>query len=268
VLVTKTILTKIIAAGAITVALTAPALAACAFRNVVVYDINRTALVCTPDNAPGPWPVLLAFHGRASDGYQMAVATRLHEAWPEAVVVYPYGLTGSPGPINQDGAGWQSNPGENQDRDVAFTDAILRGLAQYYPVDPQRVFAVGHSNGARMASVLWVLRGRYFTSFAFSAAQADTLIQSSPPRSVFMGMGLNDVVAPFDWQKQSIGYAATLLQVDTGATPIAYTEGVQRLTGQTGLELMTLIHTYGHDWPAGQSKMIVEFFKPKTKPLN
>jgi polyhydroxybutyrate depolymerase len=242
----------------------APAHAACSAKSLPVGALQRTGIVCVPavsaKPAP-PFPMVLVFHGRAGSAKEMAARTRVHDAWPQALVVYLDGLTGNPGPHDKSGSkrGWQINPGEMGDRDVAFVDAALDALMQRHNVDAGRVYAVGHSNGARLVGILWAMRSERFTAFAFSAAQADTLIERAQPRSAFMGMGVHDELVPFEWQRKSIGYAARLLGI---AISSGFDDaGVKRRRSASGLELMTYIHPGPHSWPDGQTQMIVDFFK-------
>jgi polyhydroxybutyrate depolymerase len=252
------------------VASIAPANAACNAKRLQVGAVERTGIVCAPVAAAkpsSPLPMVLVFHGRGGSAKEMAARTRVHDAWPEALVVYLDGLTGNPGPHDKSGSkrGWQINPGEMQDRDVAFVDAALDALMQRHHVDAGRVYAVGHSNGARLVGILWAMRSDRFTAFAFSAAQADTLIKKAQPRSAFMGMGMHDELVSFAWQKKSIGYAARLLGI--AIAPDFDDAGVKRWRGASGLELMTYIHPGPHWWPDGQTQMIVDFFKRQRHPL-
>lgn len=237
--------------------------AACATKRFQVDHTERQAIVCAPEggNRDQPAPLVLAFHGRGSSADNMAGGTRIHEAWPEAVVVYPQGLTGNPAPYDPRGEqrGWQINPGELQDRDVRFVDALLDALNAEYKLDANRYYAVGHSNGGRFVGILWALRGARFAAFAFSAGQADKLIEKAIPRPVFMSMGRRDEVIAFEEQKPSIAYARKLLKTDAGkAAEFAYTRAE---TGPDGLELMTYVHPGGHVWPEVQTRLSVEFFK-------
>lgn len=238
----------------------AAAHASCERKTLVVRGIERSGLVCAPADASHLLPTVLAFHGRGSSGQEMAEGTRLHEAWPAALVVYLDGLTGNPAPHDTAGlkTGWQINPGDMDDRDIAFADAALAALSQRYPVDREHVFAVGHSNGARFVGILWNRRGRDFAALAFSAAQADTLIEGAVPRSVFLGMGLNDEVVPFDWQKRSLGFAARCLGISP-APPGR--QGVWAAANEAGQGLVSFVHGGGHVWPAEQTRMIVDFFQ-------
>ena len=77
-------------------------------------------------------PVILAFHGHGGNMYFAARGMTFQNQWPEAIVVYPQGLP-TPG-IILDGegekSGWQSGPGDQKDRDLAFFDAGLVAYGQ------------------------------------------------------------------------------------------------------------------------------------------
>lgn len=123
---------------------------------------ERLALVHTPGGrplAPGDAPraVVLAFHGGGGNAEQFreyagldAVADR-----EDFVVVYPEGAS-RPGWISGRFHVWNSGRccgyahAEDVD-DVGFVLALLDQLAADLPVDPGRVYATGHSNGAMMA---------------------------------------------------------------------------------------------------------------------
>ncbi|QAU32901.1 hypothetical protein [Janthinobacterium sp. 17J80-10] len=241
--------------------------AACARKALSVYGLERTGIVCAPPSGAMPAPAVLAFHGRGGSAEEMAAGTRLHVAWPEALVVYLDGLPGNPAPYDPEGLkrGWQINIGDMNDRDVGLTDAALDALGRHYNIDRQRVFAVGHSNGARFVGILWALRSDRFAAVAFSAGQADKLIKGVAPRPAFMGMGLHDDMIPFDWQRQSIKYAAARFGI---APSEVERPGINSAKSQDGIELMTFIHRGGHIWPAEQTRLIVEFFRGKMLKQN
>ncbi len=242
--------------------------AACVPKRIVVESVERQAIVCAGknENREQSVPLVLVFHGRGGSAANMADGTRIHEAWPDAVVAYLEGLTGNPAPYDPQGSrrGWQINPGELKDRDVRFVDAALDALNADYKLDAGRFYAVGHSNGARFAGILWATRASRFVAFAFSAGQADDLIEKAAPRPVFMSMGRRDEIIPFDWQKQSIGYARKLLKTEAGkAAEFGYTRSE---TAADGMELMTYVHPGGHVWPDVQTRLTVEFFKRHRLP--
>lgn len=237
--------------------------AACESKALSVNGIDRTGLVCAPPSRSVAVPAVLAFHGRGGSAEEMATSTRLHVAWPEALVVYLDGLPGNPAPYDPEGIkpGWQINIGDMNNRDVGFADAALDALTRRYNIDRQKVFAVGHSNGARFVGILWVLRSDRFAAVAFSAAQADKLIEAVKPRPAFMGMGIHDDVIPFDWQRQSIKYAAARFGIRQRDLEH---DGINLARNPNGIELMTFIHGGGHSWPAEQTRLIVDFFKRQS----
>lgn len=115
----------------------------------------RTYVPSTVDASPGsaPVPLLLAFHGGGGWGAQFA-ANSGFDGLAEAngfLVAYPDGTEGT-----ADGSGlrtwnggaccgYAASAGVD---DVAFVDRLLDELEATYAVDPDRVVAAGHSNGA------------------------------------------------------------------------------------------------------------------------
>lgn len=245
------------------------AYAACVRKSIQVDRLERSGIVCTPKDRSGMHlPLLLAFHGRGSSAAEMSNALRLHEQWFDAIVVYPEGLTGNPAPYDPLGrkSGWQIFPGELQDRDVHFVDAALEALKKHYPIDAKRVYALGHSNGARFVGILWAMRAEHFAAFAFSAAQADGLIVNAPVRPVFLGMGRKDEVVPFDWQRRSIQYVRDRL--GTGPDKVVQYGNLRIERNVDGVELHTYIHPDGHIWPQEQTTLMLDFFRIRNAALD
>ena len=89
-LVAATMLTLL---GAVAFGGTRPAAAARVTLRVQVDGVERTALVDEGRDAlTKPSPLVLAFHGGKEHSADMA-ARGLAQAWPEATVVYPQGLS-------------------------------------------------------------------------------------------------------------------------------------------------------------------------------
>lgn len=232
----------------------------CVQRELRVQGLRRTGWVCPPQAPNAAAPLVLAFHGRGSSGQALAQALELHRAWPQALVVYPDGLTGNPAPHDPVGkqTGWQIHPGEMGDRDLALVRALLPALQQRWGFDCRRVYALGHSNGARLAALAWAAQGEHFAAFAFSAAPPDTLAQQAPARDVFLGMGQSDTVVPLALQAPSLAIVAQRLGV--AQPPDARQPGRWSLPGSTGHTLSVLVHPQGHIWPAGQTQQILDLF--------
>src|SRR5688500_1798573 len=91
---------------------------------------ERRALVHLPADAATPAPLVFAFHGHGGTSERAATMFRVHELWPEAVVVYPQGVP-TPGRLSDPEGkrnGWQKAAGDHGDRDLAFFDAMFRSL--------------------------------------------------------------------------------------------------------------------------------------------
>jgi polyhydroxybutyrate depolymerase len=211
-------------------------------------------------------PLVLCFHGHGGTMQFAARRWRIHTLWPEAVVVYLQGLPGVVGITDKAGRlpGWQKNPGELNDRDVLFTDAVIAHIRKDYRIDDRRLYAVGHSNGARFVNVLWKLRGEKFAAFASAAAQGGLMIRDAVPRSLFALAGEQDPLVPFRGQVLALEVARQVLKTDESK---AVTNGYLRtVPGTQGTELATYLHPGGHEFSQAALPLIIEFFKRHARP--
>jgi polyhydroxybutyrate depolymerase len=226
---------------------------------------ERQAIVYSNSRSAPSIPVVFVFHGHGGTAQNAARRFRLHELWPEAVVVYMQGLPGVAGITDPDGlrSGWQKSPGEVGDRDVKFFDAALERIKKTYKTDPSRVYLLGHSNGSRFANVLWNMRGDRLTAICSSSGQGGRLIIGARPKPVFIIAGEKDPLVPYEGQKQSIELVRRLLKVDPSRSKV---EGLIRTEpGTEGTELVTYIHPGGHQFPTEALPFVVSFFKRHPK---
>src|SRR4051812_35847970 len=106
--------------AAIALLITAPEV-----KTITVDGVEREALISAPNSAT-PAPLILAFHGYGGNMRKAASTFRLHEHWPEAVVVYMQGLpTLNPGDPDHPRPGWDVMKPPPNNRDVKFVDALL-----------------------------------------------------------------------------------------------------------------------------------------------
>ena len=130
------------------------------------------------------------------------------------------------------------------------------------PVDHDRIFVMGHSNGSQFASLVLNQRGADIAAIANMSAQAGRLIQTDPDRAMFMMMGENDPIVPIAAQKASIPLAEAKLGADPAK---AVVHGYLRAEpGRSNLELVTYIHPAGHEVPKEVPPLVVDFFKRHT----
>lgn len=85
-----------------------------------------------------------------------------------------------------------------------IVDGVERAQKQY-KIDPNRIYAIGHSNGARFATALWKTPGeKKFAAFCSAAAQSGLMVRDATPRSLFAIAGENDRIVRYDWQMMGI----------------------------------------------------------------
>jgi len=232
-----------------------------------VGGVTREAIV-TLNSQPAPAagsPLVFAYHGHGGNSRSALRTFNLHQHWPEAIIVYPQGIPGVKGITDKEGIknGWQKNPGELDDRDVKFFDALLKSVTARHKVDSKRIYAMGHSNGSRFVCVLWKMRGDAFAAVATSGGQGGLMLRDARHLPVLAIAGEKDEVVPFNGQKRSLDALARWYGVDRMKT--ARDGYLERLQGQDGIELVTFFHPGGHAWPKDASTQIVKFFQRQKK---
>jgi polyhydroxybutyrate depolymerase len=249
------------------VALTASSAGQPLAESLTIDGVERQAIVYTNAKpAPGAGaPVVFVFHGHGGTAQNVARRLRIHEMWPEAVVVYMQGIPGVVGIRDPEAArnGWQKSPGELGDRDIKFFDAALDRMQKKYKTDTNRVYVLGHSNGGRFVNVLWNSRGDKLAGLCSAAGPGGRLIEKAAPKPVFIIAGEKDPLVPFQSQQLSIELARKLLK--TGHSK-AKVNGFERTEpGVNGTELVTYIHPGGHELPVAALPSVVKFFRRHTR---
>ena len=235
-----------------------------ASESVDVGGVERAALV-RPAPARGA-PLVLVFHGRGGTAQGAAAALALHRHMAEALVVYPQGVAGQRAMRDPEGTrpSWQRLPGELEDRDLRFFDALLAALAQRHDFDRDRVYLLGQSNGGRFANLVWSRRGEAIAALCSAGSQGGRLIAEAPPRSVCMVIGEKDRVAPRAGQEKSIPLARARLGIDPES---AVVDGpLRRENGPGGLELAVYLHAGGHEFPRAALPVAAAFFRRHANP--
>ena len=118
--------------------------------------IRSFITVVPPEYDPDiPQKLVFAFHGRTSPNEEVRQYYDLEPHATNTIFIYPSGLA------QGDGTFTWSDPGDPADalRDYAFFDAMLGLHAQYYCLNLDEVYAVGHSLGAYFANALGCARG-------------------------------------------------------------------------------------------------------------
>jgi polyhydroxybutyrate depolymerase len=164
---------------------------------------TRKFLIHIPRKADsgGPLPLVLAFHGAGSNARYMVDFSGLSEKADEAgfIVVYPDG-TGRAAGMHTWNAGHCCGHAErNQVDDVGFVRALLDELFRLAPIDRNRVYAAGMSNGGMMCYRLADEMAERFAAIAsVGGPMGSTECHPSRPVPVIHFHGTNDLFAPFE----------------------------------------------------------------------
>jgi polyhydroxybutyrate depolymerase len=224
-----------------------------------VDGVMREAIVHAPPTpAPEGAPLVLSFHG-FGDNMQNFQYTNIHEAWPEAIVVYFQGLERRRGLL-----GWQVERGADGDRDLKLVDVALRSLRETYDIDDERIYATGYSNGGMFTYLLWAERPDVFAAYAPVAARLRPSVRPRQPRPVLHVAGTRDRVVRYDDQEAAIAIAREVNGVDAATGCGA---GCTLYGTETAAPVMTWIHGGAHVYPRGTSERIVAFLRkyPRTR---
>jgi len=175
--------------------------AASELMQIEVDGTIRTAWVHVPQIADSDSlvPVVMAFHGSTWNGQTMEQVTGFNDIADREgfIVVYPDGT--GPGDI----LSWNaiyccSFALEQQVDDLLFVDELTANLLDQYPIDVNRVYATGFSNGAMFAYALAIARPNRFAAIApVAGAMYASQQQSRVPVPMMIIHGTNDVVLPY-----------------------------------------------------------------------
>jgi polyhydroxybutyrate depolymerase len=152
---------------------------------------GRSYLLSVPRHVRRPAPLVVAIGGIGWDARQTAQKYRLGSAAAAAHAVVAY-----PDPIdklwNAGGCCW----GAHAD-DVGFLSRMRAQIARKIPLDPNREWLVGFSNGG-MLSYYAACADRHWTGIVILGASLTTRCTPRHPFSITNVNGEQDVIAPWD----------------------------------------------------------------------
>jgi len=234
-----------------------------------VGNDTREALVYLPPKLSKETkaPLVFAYHGHGGRSENAARKLAIHEHWPEAICIYPQGLPTAVPVIDTEGKfpGWQKYEGDQDDRDLAFFDAMLKQMLEDYHADPKRIYSTGHSNGGFFTYVLLAARGDKLAAIAPIAASANPRdAKKQKPKPVFHVAGENDPIVRFAGQQRTMEKMRELNGCNENGKEISKLE--TEYTSKSGPAVVTYIHPGAHEIPAEAPARIAEFFKKQTLP--
>jgi polyhydroxybutyrate depolymerase len=228
-----------------------------------IGEVTREALVYVPESSKDA-PLVFVWHGHGGTMKHASASIALHKLWPEAIVVYPQGLPTSGKIVDPEGRlpGWQFNPGENEDRDLKFFDAMLESFKSDLKADPKRVYVTGHSNGGRFVYLLWATRADAIAAFAPSASPANGLLGRMKPKPCLHIAGETDRLVPFASQQRTIDRVRQINGCEADGKRWGDFGGkVTLYTSRDKTPVVSAIFPRGHEFPKEAPELIVKFFK-------
>jgi polyhydroxybutyrate depolymerase len=173
-------------------------------RTISVNGVERSYLLDVPNTvlAQRPAPLLLDFHGFQHSGAGVWRVSGFKDlaARDGFITVYPDGLPVQL--LGTSGAGWEMFEVPNN-RDLAFTRALLDQLEQTYCVDRARIYATGFSNGGFFSDILACTMADRFAAVA-PVGGGRVAVPCDPGRGVpiIIFHGRKDEVVPIALARQ------------------------------------------------------------------
>jgi len=250
----------------------------------------------------GSWPAVIVFHGGGGRGRQIMAAGEWREAADTHgfIAVFPDGTsedTDLPLRRRRDGQTWNDGSGrqtldavQRGADDIGFVDRMLDDLLAEYPVDPNRVFASGHSNGASMAfHAARELDGRFAAIAPVAGSDfADAAPTPVRPISVVYITGTADPINPMAGGLVSIPpfigpftkpavlpMVRRWAEAQQCAMPSTLSEDLPGVETRTwsdcagGVEIVLhAIEGHGHTWPGAERELPVFLVGPDNSAVS
>ncbi len=156
-------------------------------KELVQDQRSRFYLSNEPEAVTGkqPYALVVMLHGGLGNPQRMADKTRFHEtvAGQGVIVAYPAGSGRLSDRLLTWNAGYCCGYAQRKNiDDVGFIDAVIDDINARFPLDPQRIFVVGHSNGGMMAYRMACDRADRVDGIGAVAATMDYAQQQCRPR--------------------------------------------------------------------------------------
>jgi polyhydroxybutyrate depolymerase len=257
-------------------------------RTLMVKGQSRSYLLYVPPNLDNSQPVavVFGFHGYTGTGQSFRDVTGFNDiaAANGFLVVYPEGEGGD---HSWNAGGCCAGARMADLEDVAFIRQVISDLKTIANIDPKRIYATGHSNGAMF---VYRLACEMADTFAAIAPVAGPLFYSpckpKGPVSVMHVHGLADLAVPYTGGPY-VGYSsmvfpsveesiAAWVRLDGCSDEALVDEqGAVTHTAYASCKAGTAVELYaieglGHIWPQPDvwpaSETIWEFFAAHPKP--
>ncbi|MBL7988233.1 MAG: T9SS type A sorting domain-containing protein [Chlorobi bacterium] len=214
--------------------------------NMMIDSVKRETIVAVPSSTPpsGGYPVVFMFHGTSGDGekfYNISGWKEKGEA-EKFITVFPSSLAYC---ITEDGqqkktTKWHCGeldeiacPGQYLKNDVTFVRAMVDSLKNRFPVNPNKFYVSGFSNGACFSFKLAVEMSDVFAAVAASGGGFNPLDSAEPKRKIplWVTFGTKDD----RWIEPFVQYGITELPYNDSST-FMFRKLIGRYTGAYGYD--------------------------------
>ncbi len=243
-------------------------------RRIGAAGVERDYILDVPDSiaAGTPVPLMFDFHGFGHSGagvWNVSGFKPLAER-DRFITVYPTGL-----PITLElrgeshtGPGWEMRASADN-RDLAFTVAMLEAIERDYCIDLDRVFSTGFSNGAFFSSLLGCRMSDRFAAIApVSGGVLRDPCEPSRPVPVMIQHGTRDDLIPVararagrDQWLAANGCKPASQALETAPRCERYA------TCRTDAVVVYCEEDFAHRWPAQATERIWTFFQTHPRVL-
>lgn len=234
-------------------------------HTVTVDGVRRTYRSIVSVQATGRVPLLIVLHGRGQSGSAAVSQTGFLGLAEQrrAVLVFPDGEQRS----WDAGHGCCGVAGSRRAPDVSFVAAIVADAVHRWPVDVERVYLVGYSNGGKLAYSAVCAHPKLFAAVAtYGAVPLSPCPPGTPPVPFLLAAGAADPVLPFHGRPighpplPAVPQAVDWLRTQDGCRTRAQTarDGsavLQRWADCAGgTDVESVIYPgWGHAWPTARA---------------
>jgi polyhydroxybutyrate depolymerase len=223
-----------------------------------VGSAMRTFVVRLPKGeSRTPAPVVFLFHPFGMNTQYMQGRVPIPRVWPEAIAVYGQGLPRTGGAAGGLQPAWQTRPGEMDDRDLEYFDAMLDWLKKNHCIDERRIFVMGYSNGANFTGVLACERANVIAGAAIQSGSLSCNLPAAKP--VILDHGLSDSTIPYDRAVEASRAWATRNGCST--PPRTGAPGCYKAEGCSMAPVTLCSYDGGHEYYDPFTKVFADFFK-------
>jgi len=230
-----------------------------------INGVERKAIIYEPATKTEKTPVIFVFHGHGGNANFVSRRIDIQNYYKDALVIFMQGLPGRKVPgIDPNGImnGWQIFTDDLEGRDIKFFDVVFADIHKDYKIDDNRIYLIGHSNGARFVNVLWKTRGEKITAICSASAQGGEMISGAVPISVWMYIGKNDKIVSPQSQELSI----PIVKSNLGISMAGKTDNDKTIfKGKNNTELVIQSSNAGHEFPKQSLQEIADFFRRHEK---